>query len=128
MGLVSSQTTAHRRSLADLACDNELKRSSAKPINALPVERLIIPGRKGPPMKTGRRSFVKAVGATMMLQGVSHGAAPVPSPPRAESYLGSLAPVIRAIQQEIGFPLDYEHRGKRPLKEWRARGRAEVER
>jgi dienelactone hydrolase len=40
-----------------------------------------------------------------------------------ESYLGSLAPVIRSIQQEHGFPLAYERRGEISAMEWRKRGR-----
>jgi dienelactone hydrolase len=43
-----------------------------------------------------------------------------------EGYLGSLAPVIRAIQKERGFPLAYEHRGKLSAVEWRDRGRAAI--
>jgi dienelactone hydrolase len=45
-----------------------------------------------------------------------------------ESYLGNLAPVMRSIQSERGFPLDYQHRNGLPVKEWRARGRAELDR
>jgi dienelactone hydrolase len=47
---------------------------------------------------------------------------------QTESLLGSLAPVMRSIQRERGFPLAYEHRGAMPVEEWRQRGRAEVER
>jgi dienelactone hydrolase len=79
-------------------------------------------------MKVGRRSFIKAVGATVMSQDVPGFPAQIQGPPRTESYLGNLAPVIRAIQRDVGFPLDYEHRGERSLEEWRARGRAEVKR
>jgi len=46
----------------------------------------------------------------------------------AESYLGNLAPIVRSIQQERGFPMDYEHRNGMSPAEWRRRGRAEVER
>jgi len=43
-----------------------------------------------------------------------------------ESYLGSLAPVIRSIQQERGFPLAYDRRGGISAKEWTMRGRAAI--
>lgn len=43
-----------------------------------------------------------------------------------ESYLGSLAPIIRSIQQERGFPLAYEHRGEVSVAQWRSRGRAAI--
>jgi len=43
-----------------------------------------------------------------------------------ESYLGSLAPVIRSIQQEHGFPLAYDRRGEISAKEWSRRGRASI--
>ena len=46
---------------------------------------------------------------------------------RTESFLGNLAPVVRSIQKERGFPLDYAHRSGMPLEQWRARGRAEVQ-
>jgi dienelactone hydrolase len=45
---------------------------------------------------------------------------------RTESYMGSLAPVMRSIQQDNGFRMDYFHRQGLPLSEWRSRGRAEV--
>src|SRR5689334_3401604 len=48
--------------------------------------------------------------------------------PAQESYLGNLAPIMRSIQKDAGFPLDYEHRGGQSVEQWRARGRAEVER
>src|SRR5687768_2197987 len=48
--------------------------------------------------------------------------------PRTESYLGNLAPVIRSIQQERDFPMDYAHRQGMSVGEWRARGRAELQR
>src|SRR5262249_2009688 len=54
--------------------------------------------------------------------------ADVQKSPRTESYLGNLAPIIRSIHQEVGFPLDYKHRGDKSLEEWRSQGRAEVER
>ena len=47
---------------------------------------------------------------------------------RTESWLGNLAPVARSIQQERGFPLAFEQRGKTSVDEWRRRGRAEVQR
>jgi len=40
--------------------------------------------------------------------------------------MGSLAPVMRSIQKENGFRLDYFHRKGLPLSEWRRQGRAEV--
>ena len=48
--------------------------------------------------------------------------------PATESYLGNLAPVLRSIQQERGFPLDYAHRQGASTKEWQTRGRAELQR
>src|SRR5439155_1023224 len=48
-------------------------------------------------------------------------------PGQQESYLGSLAPVIRSIQQERGFPLAYENRGRLSVAEWRNRGRAAID-
>ena len=45
---------------------------------------------------------------------------------RTESYLGSLAPILRSIHEERGFPMDYAHRGRLSVKEWRRRGRAEI--
>ncbi len=45
-----------------------------------------------------------------------------------ESFLGSLAPVIRSIQEERGFPMAYENRKGISVDEWRRRGRAEVQR
>jgi len=47
---------------------------------------------------------------------------------RTESYLGSLAPVVRSIQKDQGFPLSYENRRGLPLKEWKRKGRVEVQR
>ena len=47
---------------------------------------------------------------------------------QTESYLGNLTPVIRSIQKERGFPMDYAHRQGISVEEWRARGRAEVQR
>lgn len=47
---------------------------------------------------------------------------------RTESFLGNLEPVLRSIHQERGFPMDYSHKAGMPVKEWRARGRAEVQR
>jgi len=45
-----------------------------------------------------------------------------------ESFMGNLAPIMRSIQKERGFPMDYAHKRGMSLKEWRARGRAELER
>ncbi|MGH9426342.1 MAG: dienelactone hydrolase family protein [Terriglobia bacterium] len=47
---------------------------------------------------------------------------------RTESFLGNLAPIIRSIQQETGFPLAYENCKGMSVKEWQRRGRAELER
>lgn len=47
---------------------------------------------------------------------------------RTESFLGNLAPLIRSLQQEQGFSMDYAHRGGLTVAEWRRRGRAEVQR
>ena len=47
---------------------------------------------------------------------------------RTESFLGNLAPVIRSIQKERGFSLEFARRSGVPAAEWRRRGRAEVER
>lgn len=49
-------------------------------------------------------------------------------PPRTESSMGSLAPVMRSMQRETAFRLDYRHRGGLPLEDWRRRGREEVAR
>ena len=48
--------------------------------------------------------------------------------PRTESYLGNLAPIIRAIQQDTGFPLAFENRKGMSVGEWQLRGRAELQR
>lgn len=48
--------------------------------------------------------------------------------PERESWLGSLAPVVRSIHQERGFPMDFQHKGKLTVDQWRQQGRAEVER
>jgi dienelactone hydrolase len=79
-------------------------------------------------MKTGRRTFMKSVAATMALPDLTSVRAEVHSSPRTESYLGNLAPIIRSIHEDVGFTLDYEHRGHKSLKQWRTRGRAQVER
>ena len=42
---------------------------------------------------------------------------------RTESYLGSLAPVIRSIQHSRGFPMDFRRKGALTHEEWRRRGR-----
>ncbi|MEO7141953.1 MAG: hypothetical protein ABI165_00450, partial [Bryobacteraceae bacterium] len=47
---------------------------------------------------------------------------------RTESFMGNLAPIMGSIQKETGFGMDYRHRGAVPVEEWRARGRAEVQR
>lgn len=47
---------------------------------------------------------------------------------RTESFLGNLAPIVRSIQRERGFPMDYAHRRGTSVDEWRRRGRAEVQR
>ena len=44
-----------------------------------------------------------------------------------ESYLGSLAPVISAIQKAQGFPLAFAERKGVAVEEWRRRARAEVD-
>ena len=48
--------------------------------------------------------------------------------PRTESYLGNLAPIIRAIQQDTGFPMAFENRKGISVEEWQRRGRAELQR
>ena len=45
-----------------------------------------------------------------------------------ESLLGNLAPIMNTIHEARGFPMDYGHRGKLSLSQWRDRGRAEVQR
>lgn len=47
---------------------------------------------------------------------------------RTESLLGSLAPIINGIHNDRGFPMDFAHKGKLSVAEWRDRGRAEVQR
>ena len=47
---------------------------------------------------------------------------------RTESTMGNLAPIIRAIQQDTNFRLDYRHRNGMTLEQWRRRGREEVAR
>jgi len=47
---------------------------------------------------------------------------------RSESYLGNLAPILRSIHQERGFPMAYANRKGISVEEWRRRGRAELER
>jgi dienelactone hydrolase len=46
---------------------------------------------------------------------------------RSESFLGSLAPEIKSIHRERGFPMAYANR-KSSVDEWRRRARAEVQR
>jgi hypothetical protein len=48
--------------------------------------------------------------------------------PAQESFLGNLAPIMRSIHEERGFPMDYAHRKGLSVEEWRRRGRAEVQR
>lgn len=45
-----------------------------------------------------------------------------------ESWLGSLAPILRSIQQDRGFPMEFARRGSLSVEAWRDRGRAEVTR
>lgn len=47
---------------------------------------------------------------------------------RSESFLGNLAPVIRSIHEEQGFPLAYENRKGMNVAEWRRIARMEVQR
>src|ERR1035437_10095113 len=47
---------------------------------------------------------------------------------RTEGSMGTLTPFMRAIQKDTDFRLDYRHRGRMPLDEWRRRGRDEVAR
>jgi dienelactone hydrolase len=47
---------------------------------------------------------------------------------RTEGSMGTLTPLFRAIQKETDFRLDYRHRGRMPLDEWRRRGREEIAR
>jgi len=47
---------------------------------------------------------------------------------RSESYMGSLAPVMRSIQKENDFRMDYFHCKGLPPGGWRRNGRAEVHR
>ncbi len=48
--------------------------------------------------------------------------------PAQESFLGNIAPIVRSIHEERGFPMDYAHRKGLSVDEWRRRGRAEVQR
>jgi len=47
---------------------------------------------------------------------------------RTESFLGNLAPIMRSIQKDQGFPLDFFHRRGESVTEWRRKGRTEVQR
>lgn len=47
---------------------------------------------------------------------------------RTEGSMGTLTPLFRAIQKETDFRLDYRHRGRMPLDQWRRRGREEIAR
>ncbi len=46
---------------------------------------------------------------------------------RSESFLGNLAPVIRSIQKEQGFPLAYASRNGMSVADWRRTARAEIQ-
>jgi len=67
-------------------------------------------------------------GLTRLLLAASLALCATQAQERTESFLGNLAPIIRSIQQERGFPLDYAHRKGVSVEEWRRRGRAEVQR
>jgi dienelactone hydrolase len=43
-----------------------------------------------------------------------------------EGWLGNLAPIVRSIQRERGFPMEFAGKGRLSLEEWRKRGRIEV--
>ena len=47
---------------------------------------------------------------------------------RTEGSMGTLIPLMRAIQKETDSRLDYRHRGRIPLDEWHRRGREEIAR
>src|SRR5512139_1836674 len=51
-----------------------------------------------------------------------------PQQPAEESFIGNLAPIVKSIHEERGFPMDYAHRQGLNVNEWRRRGRAEVQR
>src|SRR5688572_14978566 len=55
-------------------------------------------------------------------------ATPTFSQERTESLMGSLAPIMNAIHESRGFPMDFAHKGKLSVADWRNRGRAEVQR
>ncbi len=42
--------------------------------------------------------------------------------------MGNLTPLMRALQKETDFRLDYRHRGRMSVDEWRRRGREEIAR
>jgi hypothetical protein len=48
--------------------------------------------------------------------------------PAQESYLGAVAPIMKSIHEERGFPMDYAHRNGLSVDAWQRRGRAEVQR
>jgi dienelactone hydrolase len=48
--------------------------------------------------------------------------------PAQESYLGTVAPIMKSIHEERGFPMDYAHRSGLSVDAWQRRGRAEVQR
>jgi len=43
-----------------------------------------------------------------------------------ESWLGNFAPIIRSIQHEHGFPMEFARKGSLTVEKWRRLGRAEV--
>jgi dienelactone hydrolase len=47
---------------------------------------------------------------------------------RTEGSMGTLTPLLRAIQKQTDFRLDYRHRGRLALDEWRRQGREEIAR
>jgi dienelactone hydrolase len=44
------------------------------------------------------------------------------------NFLGNLMPILASIQKETGFPMDYAHRKRVSLEEWRRRGREQIRR
>ncbi|MEX2231341.1 MAG: hypothetical protein WD824_04235 [Cyclobacteriaceae bacterium] len=68
------------------------------------------------------RSFVTSVLVILIFQTSFSQVEP------AESLLGSLAPIMNSIHESRGFPMDFAHKGKLSVAEWRNRGRAEVQR
>lgn len=70
-----------------------------------------------------RRLFLVAVAVFVMLMFPASASAQN----EEESLLGNLGPIIRSIHNARGFPMDFEHRGDLSVSEWRARGRAAVQ-